>query len=106
MYLLNSFSGSMLPDCYHSRGEFETLTLDEAKSYLASYGLDSCIGHDDTASLFSSLLGRKVPCVRKSITLYTGDTAILGQYKGPRLPEGTTRLPEGATIIWYKISMY
>ena len=28
----------------------------------------------------------------------------MGQYSGPRLPEGSTSLPEGATIKWYLIS--
>ena len=29
-----------------------------------------------------------------------GTTLFVGQYKGPRLPEGATALPEGAIVEW------
>ncbi|MCK7505116.1 MAG: DUF1874 domain-containing protein [Desulfobacterales bacterium] len=56
----------------------------------------SAVGHADTAAVFSSLLGRPVPVERRSIKLDEGETALVGQYIGPRLPEGATTLPEGA----------
>jgi hypothetical protein len=39
-------------------------------------------------------------CNRVNVSLKPGDAAIVGQYIGPRLPEGATTLPEGATIKW------
>lgn len=28
---------------------------------------------------------------------------LVGQYRGPRLPDGATTLPEGATIEWWHV---
>jgi hypothetical protein len=63
----------------------------------------SVVGHADTAALFSELLGRQIAFNRVSVTLYKGDTLYVGQYSGPRLPEGATTLPEGATVKWLKV---
>ena len=60
----------------------------------------SVVGHEDTANLFSNLLDMPIPMNRVSITLNKGDVLIVGQYTGPRLPEGTSILPEGASINW------
>ena len=63
-------------------------------------GFASIVGHADTAAVFSSLLGLNVPCNRATFTMDEGVTLFVGQYKGPRLPEGATSLPEGATVEW------
>ena len=63
-------------------------------------GFASVVGHADTAAVFSSLLGLDVPCNRATFTLEEGTTLFVGQYKGPRLPEGATTLPEGAKVEW------
>ena len=63
-------------------------------------GFTSIVGHADTAAVFSSLLGLDVPCNRATFTLEEGVTLFVGQYKGPRLPEGATSLPEGAKVEW------
>ena len=60
----------------------------------------SIVGHADTAAIFSSLLGLDVPTNRATFTLEEGVTLFVGQYKGPRLPEGATSLPEGAKVEW------
>ena len=60
----------------------------------------SIVGHADTAAVFSSLLGLDVPCNRATFQLEEGVTLFVGQYKGPRLPEGATSLPEGAKVEW------
>ena len=66
----------------------------------AEGGFTSLVGHADTAAVFSSLLGLDVPCNRATFQLEEGVTLFVGQYKGPRLPEGATTLPEGATVEW------
>ena len=63
-------------------------------------GFESIVGHADTAALFSRILGLDVPCNRATFTMDEGTTLFVGQYKGPRLPEGATSLPEGATVEW------
>ena len=66
----------------------------------AAGGFTSIVGHADTAAVFSSLLGLDVPCNRTTFHLEEGVTLFVGQYKGPRLPEGATTLPEGAKVEW------
>lgn len=63
-------------------------------------GFMSVVGHADTAAIFSSLLGLDLPCNRTTFHLEEGVTLFVGQYKGPRLPEGATTLPEGAKVEW------
>ena len=60
--------------------------------------LESCIGHADTATVVSDVLGRKIEANRVNVILKKGDCMIIAQYIGPRLAEGTTKLPEGARI--------
>ena len=111
MKILNAFSLSMIP---HERGAIEVfpLTLGEVKAALedaavaAEFGgdpIESCVGHADTAALFSGILGVPLKVNRVSILLRHEEGAIVGQYVGPRLPEGATSLPEGAEIRWILI---
>lgn len=62
----------------------------------------SCIGHQDTSNLFSKILEMDLPVNRISVKLNDDEDEILvGQYQGPRLPEGCLELPEGAIIEWW-----
>lgn len=65
----------------------------------------SAIGHTETAEIVSSLLGIEVPANRIKIDLQPQDTMIVAQYLGPRLPEGCTKLPEGATMMFLHVSI-
>jgi hypothetical protein len=63
---------------------------------------ESAVGHADTAAVFSNELGLPILANRVSVKLTDPSTrALVGQYVGPRLPEGATRLPDGATIEWW-----
>jgi len=64
----------------------------------------SCIGHADIAAVMSGLIGFDVPVNRVSVSLQPGDVLVVGQYVGPRLPEGCKELPDGARIEWYIVS--
>jgi len=122
VYLSNAFSLQM-------QGENECstrrVTLDEAKQAILSLvpgpyidresekdGSDavvtlaarSCVGHADVATVLSGLIGFDVPVNRVSVSLQPGDTLVVGQYVGPRLPEGCKELPTGAHIEWYIVS--
>lgn len=50
-------------------------------------------------------LGHPVPMNRVNVQLHPGDSALVGQYTGPRLPEGATQLPEGARILWLRVDV-
>ena len=63
----------------------------------------SIVGHADTAALLSAELGREVPTNRVSYTMGYDDVLVVGQYQGPRLPEGTKELPAGAKIAWVRV---
>jgi hypothetical protein len=77
-------------------------TLNEVRVLLSGAPHESAIGHQDTATLYSRMLGIDLPYARTTVRLDTMDL-IVGQYSGPRLPEGATVLPEGATIKWYLV---
>jgi hypothetical protein len=63
---------------------------------------ESAVGHTDTAAVFANELGLPILPNRVSVKLTDpGTRALVGQYVGPRLAEGATRLPDGATIEWW-----
>ena len=103
MYMLNAFSANMLAE-FPVSVQFTEITTNVVTA-LAQESV-SAVGHADTAALFSTILGVKIPCNRVSVTLKAGDNALLGQYSGPRLPEGATTLPEGASIKWVLVNVF
>jgi|JI6StandDraft_1071083.scaffolds.fasta_scaffold294804_2 hypothetical protein len=114
MYILNAFSANMLSD-FPVSVNFTEISVEHAALMLACIEADgdsfeSAVGHADTAAVFSAVLsaarhggGIEVACNRVTVTLRSGESALLGQYSGPRLPEGATELPDGAAIKWLMI---
>lgn len=98
MKLLNAFSLNMI----QTPGTFTVMEIDtpDAAELLEGYGLESVVGHASTAAVFGRVLGMEVPCNRATVLLERDETAMVGQYVGPRLEEGVTELPEGADIKW------
>jgi hypothetical protein len=103
IFLLNAFSLNMVRS-FPADVKAEEISLSEAQQLLAN-GFTSAVGHADTAAVFSSLLSVDVPFNRISLSLSSDDSAVVGQYKGPRLEEGVCTLPEGATITWLKLTL-
>lgn len=62
-------------------------------------GLESAVGHADTAAVLG------VPCNRVNVKLKNGDTVFVAQLQGGRLPEGSTTLPEGFTFRFLKVEI-
>ena len=101
MYILNAFSLNMIV------GNADVVVR-EVSQKVAAILADACVsavGHADTAVVFSNVLGVIVPCNRATVALKEGDVALVGQYSGPRLAEGVTSLPEGATIKWVVVAV-
>ncbi len=97
LYLCNAFSLSMLPSSMVSaRITVSRLTLDRARE--VAVGATQAIGHESTAAMLSELLGMPVGVSRVSVALRSGDSVLVAQYVGPRLPEGATQLPDGARV--------
>ena len=109
--LLNAFSLNMLPAGTEvTKVAFVEIGLEMAKKMVSVLGFQSAIGHADTASLVSALLETKVEVARATLQIppraygVAPWRALVAQYSGPRLEEGATSLPEGASIRW--ISVY
>lgn len=112
MILLNAISANMLAEFPCSLSMSEISAQEARIALLCAAEADgeadlirSAVGHADTAAIFSAALGVPVPCQRETVTLRIGDAAIVGQYIGPRLPEGCRQLPAGASIRWLYVSV-
>ena len=102
-YIGNSFSLNMLEnltcklDCTEISLEQVQGILERRRDFAAT-AVISCVGHTDTARVISANLGHEIVVSRDTVTLSEGDAIIVAQYTGERLPEGATKLPEGATL--------
>ena len=99
-YIVNSFSAGMLPAA-GAEVVFRPANLPISAADWAD--AHSAVGHADVAALFSAALGFPVEFNRATVVLAPGDRCLLGQYVGPRLPEGTKVLPAGAEIRWLEV---
>jgi hypothetical protein len=104
IHVLNAFSLNMVD--YNGGARWHITTreilrdlLEDGHS-LAPF-LKSYIGHADTATVISNDLGFELPVNRETVKLEAGSKALVCQYKGPRLPEGATQLPDGAKIEYF-----
>jgi len=98
----NAFSINMLSKAIHEVA-FAPVSVEQVKA-LITETFTSCVGHPDTARVMSSILGVEIPMNRVSYVFGENDILIVGQYTGPRLSEGASQLPEGATITWWKVN--
>ena len=103
-YLTNVFSLNMLSEPFTM-----DIRVSEVSDWVAAQicrradKLVNAIGHADTDGIIRGILtgpyDKPLPVgERLSVSIDVGDTVVVGQYSGPRLPEGATALPEGATI--------
>ena len=99
--ITNAFSINMLGA--DSELKFSRLKETEARWIVGNFPHSSAVGHADTAAVLSTVLGVDVPMNRTTLQMERGVGLLVGQYKGPRLEEGTTALPEGATIEWWLV---
>lgn len=97
LLISNAFSLNMLPA--GQGGNLLVTPVDNPRE-LVSEGVQSIVGHQSTAEIFSNILGVKIEFNRTSHRLSAGEKLLVGQYSGPRLEEGATLLPEGARITW------
>lgn len=102
LVVTNAFSINMLSSS--ATLTFSKVDLAFAKEALQSREWVSAVGHLDTAKVFSDVLDTEVSTNRISIEFNSGVDLLVGQYKGPRLEEGATTLPEGATIEWWLVT--
>lgn len=97
IFLGNAFSLQMLNgDC--------TISVKEVAPADIPADAISCIGHADTASVVSSILGKSVEVNRVSVKLTESDALYVAQVVGGRLPEGSTTIPDGMSIKFLKVT--
>lgn len=104
MKLFNAFSLQMIDIDIMANVQFEAINKEKA-ARLLSNSVDSYIGHADTAAVVSNILGIQVECNRRFGHIDKGETAIVAQVVGGRLPEGCTKLPENMKIKFYKVEV-
>jgi hypothetical protein len=105
MLITNAFSLNMLANPDGLAVDFIGLTPDKARGLVSAGGVESAIGHTDTAAVVSSVLGISIPMNRTTVSLGEGNCFVVAQYVGPRLPEGTTSLPEGSRIDFFLVTV-
>jgi len=101
--IANAFSLNMLEVKYQFLEFSPVEDIREFFALNAHAAVESIVGHPDTASVFSSILGYPVAGRLVTYTMQPGDTLVVGQYSGDRLPVGATELPPGATIAWWRV---
>ena len=106
--LCNAFSIAMLPS-RDSMVKFTPIGYPEGVILENWVGVNA-IGHPDTDEVVRTLLEQGgvsglMVGKRVNVTLQPGQGLLVAQYKGPRLPEGATKLPEGATIEWWLVEL-
>ena len=102
MKVLNAFSLNMLAEFPAS---IQAEEVSAATAATLAMGAFSAVGHEDTAQVFTSILGTEVAFNRASVTIRPGEECLVGQLSGTRLPLGATELPEGATIKWLLVKI-
>jgi len=100
--LVNAFSINMLAREGHDLA-FRPVNVEAVQNLNRNHGLVSAVGHADTAAVLSNVLGFDVPCNRVNVELDRNHSLVVAQYRGPRLPEGATTLPEGAAIEFWQV---
>jgi len=91
-FIGNAFSLGMLP---HGASPI----VRELDSRPDLTGCVSVVGHPDTATILG------VAFNRATLHLQHGDSLIVAQLDGARLPEGATTLPDGASFRWFEVKL-
>lgn len=95
-YISNAFSLQMVDAEKYS---INVVTLTEEEFNVIKSTAHSVVGHPDTANVLG------VKHNRASIKLNIGDVLYVAQLSGGRLPEGATKLPEGFSFKYLKVTI-
>lgn len=104
MLITNAFSLNMFSNTNASFFTCE-IGVGYARQLLVQAGVNSAVGHQDTANIFSKILDLDIPCNRDTVSIEQDCSFIVGQYSGPKLEEGATELPNDAKIKWIYVNV-
>ena len=96
MFVCNAFSLQMVQN-FPANIAVEEISKSEFESLKPT--LVSAIGHADTAAVLGFTPNRV------NVALNKGDSIIVAQLMGGRLPEGSTTLPEGFSFKFLKVTV-
>lgn len=105
VFLANAFSIQMMLNAVDKEHPALVKISEVDASEIANADFKSAIGHQDTANVLSSVLGKPVQMNRVSIQLEHGVPLYVAQLCGGRLPERTTTLPEGFFFRFFKVEL-
>jgi len=102
--ITDNFSFAMLPNRKKGVHEIWVTHLDEEDVvYHLGRNFKSAVSNTGMARLFSTILGMDIPVQQKPLKFV--EPLIVGQYIGPQLPEGATKLPPRATLDWFFVEV-
>ena len=81
-----------------------TITLDQARSLIAHREIISAVGHQSTADILTTLLGREIPVNRIDFRQEREQAAIVFKLRG-RPPEGAILSAEEVEAIGYDLKI-
>lgn len=102
--LLNAFSLNMI-NVQETQIVITEIPLNEVKYLMRTEKCESYIGHKDLAEILTKVTDFNIPMNRSNFSFGEVNRALVFQYSGPRLEEGTTVLPENATIKFYYVKV-
>lgn len=87
-------------------GEYKLsdISLDEAREIVAENDIDSAVGHQSTAEIMTTLLGREIPVNRQMFEQKPGQYALVFKLNG-RPQEGKILTAEEIEQIGYKFQL-
>ena len=104
MKIFNSLSIQMVATGSEFSWHGRKVSVEEASKLVQEEGIESYIGHEDTARVLSGLLQVECPFRRAFGTISSGEKVLVAQLSGGRLPEGVTTLPTGFEIQFWVVS--
>lgn len=103
----NAFSLNMLGDGTDAvKIDGVRVSKEQAEVYIREYlkqqkEIVNAIGHADLAAIVAQMFPDLPPAQRHDVILDADSALLVMQYRGPRLSEGCTKLPDGARLeIW------
>lgn len=102
--LLNAFSLNMI-NVQETQIVITEIPLNEVKYLMRTEKCESYVGHKDLAEILTKVTDFNIPMNRSNFSFGEVNRALVFQYSGPRLEEGTTVLPENATIKFYYVKV-
>ena len=105
MKILNAFSLQMIEGLGEVNINIAPIEKKAAKAIIDIVRIESFIGHADFAKVLSNELGKEIPFNRANAKLEKGESVLVCQLSGGRLPEGCTTLPENISIKYYLLEI-